>query len=65
MNNLLEVASQFKINGTVDQVLPLGSGLINDSYEVKQGVKRILITFFKELIIQFFRMWIFYRRISS
>lgn len=35
MNNLLEIASQFKINGTVDQVLPLGSGLINDSYEVK------------------------------
>lgn len=35
MNNLLEIAAHFKTCGTVDQILPLGAGLINDSYEVR------------------------------
>ena len=34
MNNLLETVSHFKTKRIVDQILPLGTGLINDSYKV-------------------------------
>lgn len=35
MKNLLEVATHFKIDGDIDQIFPLGNGLINDSYKIE------------------------------
>jgi Ser/Thr protein kinase RdoA (MazF antagonist) len=34
MNNLKDIVSKFKIEGTVKEVKPLGTGLINDTYKV-------------------------------
>lgn len=34
MNTLLPIVSEFKTEGTIDQIKPLGNGLINDSYKV-------------------------------
>ncbi|MEG2513732.1 MAG: aminoglycoside phosphotransferase family protein [Bacteroidaceae bacterium] len=34
MNNLLEIVSHFEIDGTIEEIKPLGAGLINDSYRV-------------------------------
>lgn len=35
MKNLSDIASKFRIRGTVGEVSPLGSGLINDTYKVE------------------------------
>ena len=35
MNNLFEIATHFKIDGDMHQILPLGNGLINDSYKIE------------------------------
>ncbi len=34
MNNLKNIVSNFSIKGTVDEITPLGAGLINDSYRI-------------------------------
>ena len=34
MNNLSSIVSQFKTKGTIKEIKPLGSGLINDTYKV-------------------------------
>ncbi len=35
MEKLKEMASRFALEGEVEEVVPLGAGLINDSYRVK------------------------------
>jgi hypothetical protein len=32
---LAAIVSQFQINGTVQEIKPLGNGLINDTFKVK------------------------------
>ena len=34
MKDLLSIASRFDIQGTIGNIKPLGSGLINDTYKV-------------------------------
>ena len=34
MNNLQSIVSHFNTKGTVNEIQPLGSGLINDTYKV-------------------------------
>ena len=34
MKDLLSIVSHFQIDGTVQEIKPLGSGLINDTYKV-------------------------------
>ena len=34
MKDLLKIVSKFKVNGTVEEIKPLGAGLINDTYKV-------------------------------
>lgn len=38
MNDILNIVSQFEIDGKITDAKPLGSGLINDSYRVTNGV---------------------------
>ena len=39
MKDLLSIVSHFQVQGTVQDIVPLGSGLINDTYKVNtQGV---------------------------
>ena len=40
MNNLFEIATHFKIDGDMHQILPLGNGLINDSYKIETTEKK-------------------------
>lgn len=35
MNNLTEITAHFCLNGTVEQIMPLGNGLINDTYKIE------------------------------
>ena len=34
MKNLTDIVSHFAIQGTIQEITPLGSGLINDTYKV-------------------------------
>ena len=36
MNDLQNIVSHFSIDGTLSDIKPLGTGLINDSYQVTQ-----------------------------
>ncbi len=40
MKDLSSIVAKFKVQGTVEEIKPLGAGLINDTYKVKHQGNR-------------------------
>ena len=50
MKDLLSIVSHFQMQGTVREIKPLGSGLINDTYKVTHRVRPVRRTMFQQRI---------------
>ena len=65
MKDLLSIVSHFQLQGTVQEIKPLGAGLINDTYKVSTlGTDAPPITYCSVSIMPFSKMWKCCRPIS-
>ena len=56
MKDLSSIVAKFKVQGTVEEIKPLGAGLINDTYKVTPRKQMLPTTFCNASIMPFFRM---------
>ena len=56
MKDLSSIVAKFKVQGTIEEIKPLGTGLINDTYKVNTKEADAPTTFCNASIMPFFRM---------
>lgn len=64
MKDLLSIVSHFQLKGTVQEIKPLGSGLINDTYRVTTLEADVPDCVLQRINHAIFKMWKCCRPIS-
>ncbi len=56
MKDLSSIVAKFKVQGTIEEIKPLGAGLINDTYKVNTKKQMLPTMFCNASIMPFSRM---------